>query len=82
MKQGEGKKDTPILLEGTLNSMSEGTRYCHNNQSKDFTRNNVTLSTRIYQDMIWSISDTKLDSICLFSPVLTPLKTTKYLGKY
>lgn len=22
----EGKKDTPMLLEGTLNSMSEGTR--------------------------------------------------------
>ena len=50
MRQGGGKKDTPTLLEGTLNSMSEGTQYCHNNQSKDFTRINVMLYTRTYQD--------------------------------
>ena len=50
MRQGGGKKDTPTLLEGTLNSMSEGTQYCHNNQCKDFTRINVMLSTRTYQD--------------------------------
>lgn len=33
----------PSLLEGALNSMSEGTQYCHNNKSKDFTRINVNV---------------------------------------